>query len=353
MKECLDVIMKIKKIVFNVIFLAVCFILTMYYVLHGQDFQRLFIYMKEANSLYWIIGVLLVILFILNESVIIFYMMKSLNQKIRISHCFLYSFVGFFFSLVTPSATGGQPAQVLFMKKDNIPIHISTMVLLIVTTAYKLVLILFGLYVVLIRPAKAMEYLEPAMIWIYIGVFLNVVCVGVMLSLIFKPDLLQKFVMGFFKGIKRFVQSESISRIQTRLGLAMDEYRAASAYLRTHKKIISNVVLLTVIQRCFFFIITYFVLVSFGLRTVGFWTVLILQAMISVAVDMLPLPGGMGISEHLFQIIFSPICGELLTVPVMLVSRGLGYYTQLIISASLTIVAYFIIFRGRKNDRIL
>ncbi len=345
--------MKIKKIVFNVIFLVVCFLLTMYYVLHGQDFTKLLIYMKEADSFYWGIGVVFVILFILTESVIINYMMKSLNQKIRLSHCFLYSFVGFFFSLITPSASGGQPAQVLFMKRDDIPIHISTMVLLIVTTAYKLVLILFGLYVVFIKPSDAMKYLDPAMGWIYLGVFLNVICVGVMLALIFKPEVLRNLVMKIFKRIRKIPHLESLSALQSRLEKAMDEYGEASFYLKTHKKIISNVVLLTVIQRCFFFVITYFVLISFGLRTISFWTVLILQAMISMAVDMLPLPGGMGISEHLFQIIFSPVCGELLTVPVMLVSRGLGYYTQLIISALLTIAAYFIIFRGRKNDRIL
>ncbi len=40
---------------------------------------------------------------------------------------------------------------------------------------------------------------------------------------------------------------------------------------------------------------------------------------------MLPLPGGMGISETLFLTIFSPVFGGLL-LPGMVLSRGLGYY---------------------------
>ena len=72
--------------------------------------------------------------------------------------------------------------------------------------------------------------------------------------------------------------------------------------------------------------------------------------MISVAVDMLPLPGGMGISEKLFLSIFTPILGTM-TLPVMIVSRGLSYYTQLILSAIFTVVAFLKIRGVRERIR--
>ena len=72
--------------------------------------------------------------------------------------------------------------------------------------------------------------------------------------------------------------------------------------------------------------------------------------MISVAVDMLPLPGGMGISEHLYLDVFVPIFGGTLTLPSMLVSRGISYYFLLILSAVLTFAAHFII-SGRQYSR--
>ena len=43
----------------------------------------------------------------------------------------------------------------------------------------------------------------------------------------------------------------------------------------------------------------------------GILTVTILQAVISVSVDMLPLPGGMGISETLYMVMFVPVFGPL------------------------------------------
>ena len=42
----------------------------------------------------------------------------------------------------------------------------------------------------------------------------------------------------------------------------------------------------------------------------NFFEVMFLQAGISVSVDMLPLPGGMGISEGLFMVIFKKVFGE-------------------------------------------
>ena len=56
----------------------------------------------------------------------------------------------------------------------------------------------------------------------------------------------------------------------------------------------------------------------------------------------------MGISEKLFMEMFLPIFGSTLLLPGMILSRGLGYYTELIISAVFTIVANFVI--GRKRD---
>ena len=186
-----------KKIIFNCIFLLICFALTMYYVFHGQDFSMIMSYVKDAHSLFWLLGIILVIGFILGESVIIFYLMRSLGRKPKLNHCFLYSFVGFFFSLVTPSATGGQPAQVLFMKKDKLPVHLSTLVLLLVTITYKLVLVIIGIAVLILRPVSVMHCLAPVMRWIWLGIFLNVLCVGGMLCLVFSPGLAKRIVMAY------------------------------------------------------------------------------------------------------------------------------------------------------------
>lgn len=341
--------MKKRKTLLNCIFLTVCFVLTLYYVFKDQDLPQIIGYVRQARSGYWLTGVALVIAFILSESVIIWYLMRSLKQRVQLTHCFLYSFVGFFFSLVTPSATGGQPAQVVFMKKDRIPIHLSALVLLIVTITYKLVLVIIGLAVLVIQPPLVMGFLEPVMGWIWLGIALNVICISIMLALVFCPQLTRSLAMFFLRLFGRFLGRARRETLEQKLDRAMESYGRAAQYFSSHKQIICNVLVMTFAQRLFLFLITYLVLLSFSVRHIDVAEIVVMQAMISVAVDMLPLPGGMGISEHLFQKIFLPVCGPLLTTPAMIVSRGISFYTQLLISAVFTAAAYLIIFRGERE----
>ena len=89
---------------------------------------------------------------------------------------------------------------------------------------------------------------------------------------------------------------------------------------------------------------------AFGLSGTSFFDILFLQAVIAVAVDMLPLPGGMGISETLFLNIFRPVFGSLL-LPGMVLSRGLGYYAELLISAAFTVVAQLTIGNEKVREQ--
>ena len=81
----------------------------------------------------------------------------------------------------------------------------------------------------------------------------------------------------------------------------MDMYNDTAAYIRQHPMLMLNVFLITFGQRIALFTVTYFVYRAFSLTGTPMITLITLQAVIAVSVDMLPLPGGMGISETLFQ----------------------------------------------------
>ena len=109
-----------------------------------------------------------------------------------------------------------------------------------------------------------------------------------------------------------------------------------------------RVFLITLVQRMILFVVAWFTYRAFHLSGESFVTIVLLQAMIAVAVDMLPLPGGMGISENLFLALFEPVFGAVLVLPGMVICRGISYYTQLMVSAVMTLVSMFIL---RKKTR--
>ena len=74
------------------------------------------------------------------------------------------------------------------MKKEDIPIPISTMVLLIITIIYKMVLVLLGIALVIFGQGFIHRYLSDAIFWFYLGMGLNVVCVAIMVVFAFHPN---------------------------------------------------------------------------------------------------------------------------------------------------------------------
>lgn len=337
-----------KKMMANAAFLLFIFTLTVYGIFHGEDLHAVMNAMAQADF-YWLIpGVGCVVFFIWGESIIIWYMMHSFQIPVKKRTCFLFSSVGFFFSCITPSASGGQPMQLYYMKKEKISLPVSTVILMIVTITYKAVLVVTGLGILIFGQGFLHHYLKGILPVFYLGIGLNVFCVSAMLVLVFHPVLAKGIMVNGLKLLERLHLLKRNENRLTRLEQSMNLYHATAVYLENHKKVMAIVLAITFAQRFALFAATWFVYRSFHLHGTSPDVIILLQAVISVSVDMLPLPGGMGISETLFLTIFQPVFGTLL-LPGMILSRGLGYYGELLISAFFTIIAQLTIGDKARN----
>lgn len=343
-----------KKKIFNITFLLLVFGLTIYSVFAGEDIEEIISTILTANMGYVLLGMMGVVAFIAGESVIIHYLLGTLSIKSCRRTCFLYSSVGFFFSAVTPSASGGQPMQVYYMKKDEIPIPIATIVLMIVTITYKAVLVMIGIFVAVFQRGFVHTYLEEILPIFYLGLSLNIIfCLGLGV-LIFHPKLAKIIVLTALNGFEKIhllkkneVRTEKISN-------SMIQYGETADYLKTHRMVILRVLVISFFQRFSLFFVTWFVYKALGLKGAHVYDVVMLQAMVSVSVDMLPLPGGMGISENLFLIIFKYIFVSGMLLPGMILSRGISYYVQLLLSALMTLCAQLTIGHKKyKKEKVL
>lgn len=340
---------KWKKIL-NAVFVVSIFAITTCTVFRGEDFREVLHFLTTAELKFVLPSLVFVILFILGESLVICYLFRTLGIETKFYRCCLYSFIGFFYSCVTPSASGGQPMQVIAMRKDKIPVANSTVVLAIVTITYKLVLVFSGFAVLLLRPEGVMEYLEPVETIMYVGLTLNIVCISILLNLVFYPKSIRscaEWGLGLWNRIR---PSKHPEKQKARLESLLGQYTGTAEYFKTHKHVIFHVLVITFVQRFILFFITWFTYCAFELTGETMPVIVTLQAMISVASDMLPLPGGMGVSENLFLVIFEPVFGEDLVLPGMVISRGISYYSQMLISGITTLIATLFIFKKRGEE---
>ncbi len=289
----------------------------------------------------WIVAAVIAALsFVCLEGFIIWKLLHIKDYHVSAWKCFRYSFVGFFFSGITPSATGGQPVQLYCMNKDRIKLSDSTAILMTVGIMYKFVLVLQGIILRLVWGKGLRAYLGNYIYLFWFGLFLNIIVVLVLGLIMLKPRIFTYLVMLIEKFLVRIHLLKAKPERKVRLQNMVKEYGETVQFFVGKWKYLLLVLGFTFLQRTILFLPTYFVYRGMGFAEENIWTVLILQASVYVAVDMLPLPGAQGISEIMYKQVFGTIfTGEYLIASAV-ATRGIMFYFLLIVSGTVAGIFY-------------
>ena len=126
------------------LFFVLLAVLAFYTVFQDNDMEMVAASLKKMRLSYVLAAAVAALVFTMLEGVMIWYLLRGLQGRAKFWDCIRYSFVGFLYSGITPSATGGQPMQLYHMKRDGNDLSASTVVLMTVALVYKLVLVLMG-----------------------------------------------------------------------------------------------------------------------------------------------------------------------------------------------------------------
>lgn len=168
---------KNKKNLISVLLFLLLAALTFSAICKGNDMTEVAKAVRKMDAWYLFGAMGLGIFFVSAEGLMICYLLRALGNPIAAGRCIKYSFIGFFYSGITPSATGGQPMQLYHMKKDGLKISESTVVLMTVAVLYKFVLVVIGLFMLLFGYHPLKNYLGSYMWLFYLGLLLNTVLV--------------------------------------------------------------------------------------------------------------------------------------------------------------------------------
>ncbi len=338
-----------KKRIQFLLFLGIM-VLTFYTVLRGQDFTKIIKAVLGMTPGYLLCAMALGIFFVSLEGIMIWYLLSALGGKSGVGRCIVYSFIGFFYSGITPSATGGQPMQLYYMKKDGNETSECSVVLMTVALAYKAVLVLIGVVVLLFWYQPLKSYFKGYFYLFLLGIVLNTAVVLAIWGLMVFPGLLTRLLGGCARVLEQVHILKKKPGRGEEIRLFVESYGDAVDFIRGHKKKLAVVSVLTFLQRFCVFLLTYVVYRGFGLHVAGGGTVMLLQAAVYLTVDMLPIPGAQGITELVYRTVFAEIFTGTYLIPSMLVSRGMNFYVPLAVSAAV-VAAMFCIHAGRPADR--
>ncbi len=329
------------------LFFILLAVLSFYAVFHDHDLGMVAASLRKMKLPYLLLSVVNALVFTMMEGVMIWYLLRALQGRANYMQCIRYSFVGFLYSGITPSATGGQPMQLYHMNRDGNSLSASTVVLMTVALIYKLVLVLMGVVMVIFGFSVLKENLGSYLNLFYLGMFLNTSLAAVLLIVMIFPKFARYFLLkieSLFVKAGIFRQSEyRIYKIEQ----FVQNYQNAVLFLIQNKRQVIVVILATFVQRCLVFILPYIVYCGFGLSGTDALTILMIQMSIYLAVDMLPLPGAQGITELMYQRVFRDIFSLEYVVPSMCVTRGISFYFLLFFSIAVCVI-HHVLFRMHK-----
>lgn len=304
--------------------------LTFWFVFRNQDISRTVSAVGRMSGKCLAAAFLLAVSFVSAEGVMIWYLLRGIGERTKLFRCIGYSFIGFFFSGLTPSATGGQPMQLYYMKRDGNTLSGSSVVLMSVAVAYKLVLVLIGIGILLFWGEPLRQYLQRYYGLYFLGLFLNTALVVILLLVMFSPGVIRAV---FLRADKLFVRlriwKESGAR-QEKMERFLSGYQETVRFLKGNKGMIGVILIATFLQRFTVFVLTFVVYRGLGLSGTALWDIVFVQASVYIAVDMLPVPGAQGITEAMYRCVFGSIFpGEYLAAS-MCITRGISFYAVMV-----------------------
>ena len=351
--------------------------LTALFLHREYSFTAVLSSIKTADPLWLIPGILAMGLFFVCEGANIGRCLRLAGHSVSRSSEIRYAMAGFFFSSITPSASGGQPMQLYFMYKDCLPLSHSSLALLTELTSFQAAaaaLALAGLVASCSRvpglppgtaaacgggaagggaagggaaadatasmavssahaateaATTAGDTITTAIL--AAGILISAAVLAVLLFIIFSPSASRIIASPVLWAVDR-LNPQNAPVLKIRFLRSICEYRHASRYITKNPGTMARIFFTSVIQLLAYFSITFCVCKSLGISGISWIHITLCQAALYAAVSALPLPGAVGVTEGGFAVIFaSLIPSELMGVAIIL-SRFVSFALPLVAS---------------------
>lgn len=337
----------VKQLIINGVIFFGLISLTFWALLKDQDLNLVLDTISKAILPFVFMGICLMFVYYGLEAWNVYRLMKSFGEKITFKRALKYVFINFFFSSVTPSATGGQPLEIYYMTKDGISGAHATISVLLMTAGIEFAVVFLGILGGILGNDKISG--PMALLYAY-GVVVNIAALIVMLLCVFWTNGVRGFLHNFFGLLNKFgIHKALVWREGAEKSL--EKYAEGSKYIKTHMKEFRFTMIRGVLQMSAFYLIPYMVFLALGLSGHSIFEFFILQSILFVSTSGIPLPGAIGASESVFLGLYTIVFPEEILSSAVLLNRGINFYLFVFVSMAVVLVNIVMLKRrARKNQ---
>ena len=316
----------------------------------NREFDNVPGILKTLSPDFLIIAVIVTVAYFFFEGGIIRLLMRSQDIPMKLSSAMKIGLIGLYYSYITPSATGGQPMQAAYLRRDKIPVGTSTAVLIMKFFCFQCAFVICSLLSFLCMFQKLSEENPGIIPFIVLGLAVNGGSIIFFRCVFIKPVL-----HGLCSFAKKLLDKlPFLKKRKAALLASVDKFESDFAgYIETFaetKKSVYLGIVLSIPQFLLQMSVIYFVFLAFGYRTVNYWEVFAVQSLLQVSVSFMPMPGASGAQEIGFSAFFRNYFQNNDLYAAVLIWRFFTYYLVVIAGALLVVVDQFLYGRTRKRE---
>ncbi len=254
-------------------------------------------------------------------------MLMSLEGKDDKRGALEVALLGKYYDNVTPFGAGGQPFQIVYLKKRGVSPGTAGALPIVGFLTQQFAFVVIAL-VVFITNRSALG--DNALIKgsAYVGMFTYMLVPVAIVLFAVAPNFFKKIVGGGTRLLGKLHLLKDAKKTETSVYSALDEYVVSLKSLNSRPHFFLKLLFISILYQLAIMSIPYFVLLAFG-GEADWWTVFSTVVYIYAAITIIPTPGNAGAAESYFYIAFSSLEGGS-PFWAMLVWRGFVYYSWLL-----------------------
>lgn len=277
------------------------------------------------------------------DGLILFFFARLYTPTYKLHRGFANAFIGQFYASITPSGSGRQFAQVATYHKQGVNYSAGASIMVMHYILYQVVLIFFGLISIFLnidmffsaRDLQIFNINMPLWLFALIGFLVSGGIIAFMLLVSLSTKL---HVFMIEKGIDLLAKFKLIRNPEakkTQFTITTENFRIELRRLQSNVPATVMIILMFIVKFLLLYSISYFVGVMLDPSMANFGTYMMSltrTSFLQMIIGVIPIPGGAGVTEYLYEVLFLPVFGDpILTKAIQLVWRTVTFYSGLLV----------------------
>lgn len=248
--------------------------------------------------------------------------------------------IGYYFNNITPSSSGGQPMQLLYLHRCGVDVGGASMFFIADTMFNNLVMILYATSMLIWQWDLMKANLFGMKYMLIVGYVFNGGLLLLMLGASIFPRHIHKYSRLIFNWLSKKKVFRHPAKVRNKLDDFFNSYGAAARGLTKQPALMCRLFFIRLIQFAAYNLVPYTACRALGASQDIIWPTFSLQSVLFLASSGFPTPGAVGITEKGFVTMFRNVLPDGQVESAMILARFINFYAFLVICAIVTVFAF-------------